>query len=295
MNLGALTTLTVVLRQGSFAAAAAEVGCTPSAVSLQMKQLESYLGRPLFDRSGRSVKPTPFSLEVSSLADELIGRLYTLRARPQVSASGRWRLGCIATAQTDALPHALRLLRDQHPGLTVVASVNDSDALLSELKAGRIDAALVVRPSQGGSARLAWRDLTRQPFVVLAPRSSASQVPQELLRQFPWIRYDTALTGGKMAARIVRRLNPQAKPIMELRPIDTIVAMVGAGLGVSIVPQPRQALLDASAVRAISLGRRGPVRQLAYVCRAADAEHRSGAVVIEALKCAYRSWAERAD
>ncbi|MFT3819192.1 MAG: LysR family transcriptional regulator [Rubrivivax sp.] len=287
MNIGALSTLAAVLRHGRFAAAAAEVGCTPSAVSLQMKQLESHFGQPLFDRSGRSVQPTPFALELGSTVGELVERLQALRARPQLMIAGRWRLGCIASAQADALPQALRLLRDRHPALTVVASVDDSAALLAELKAGRIDAALVVRPPTGGSSRLAWHDLARQPFVLLAPAAAAASAPRELLRQQPWIRYDPALTGGKTAAGIVRRLHPQARPAMDLKPIDAIVAMVGAGLGVSVVPQPRPALLAAHAVQAVALGRRAPVRQLAYVCRAADAEHRNGAAVVDALQRAY--------
>lgn len=287
MNIGALSTLAAVLRHGRFAAAAAEVGCTPSAVSLQMKQLESHFGRPLFDRSGRSVQPTPFALELGGTVGELLDRLQALRQRPQLAIAGRWRLGCIASAQADALPQALRRLRDRHPALTVVASVDDSAALLAELKAGRIDAALVVRPREGGSSRLAWHDLARQPFVLLAPAAAAAQTPRELLRQQPWIRYDPALTGGRTAAGIVRRLHPPARPAMDLKPIDAIVAMVGAGLGVSVVPQPRPALLAAHAVQALALGRREPVRQLAYVCRAADAEHRNGAAVVEALQRAY--------
>ena len=288
MNIGALSTLAAVLRHGRFAAAAAEVGCTPSAVSLQMKQLESHFGRPLFDRSGRSVQPTPFALELGGTVGELLDRLQALRQRPQLAIAGRWRLGCIASAQADALPQALRRLRDRHPALTVVTSVDDSAALLAELKAGRIDAALVVRPREGGSSRLAWLDLARQPFVLLAPVAAAGQkTPRELLRQQPWIRYDPALTGGRTAAAIVRRLHPQARAAMDLKPIDAIVAMVGAGLGVSVVPRPRPALLAAHAVRALALGRREPVRQLAYVCRAADAEHRNGAAVVEALQRAY--------
>ena len=62
---------------------------------------------------------------------------------------------------------------------------------------------------------------------------------------------------------------------MEVRSIDAIVAMVSAGLGVSIVPQPRQALLEAHGVRALGLGRGGPTRQIAVVRRRADAANRN--------------------
>jgi DNA-binding transcriptional LysR family regulator len=60
MNIGMFATLVAIVERGTLAAAAKQVGCTPSAVSLQVKQLEAYFRQPLFDRSTRAVKPTPF-------------------------------------------------------------------------------------------------------------------------------------------------------------------------------------------------------------------------------------------
>ena len=285
MNLSALSTLVAILDRGSFASAADEVGCTPSAVSLQMKQLEAYFGQPLFDRSARTVKPTDFAHEAGAVARESIARLRSLRSRPAVTVSGRVRLGAIASIQADALPQALRLLRDRHPALDIHVSLDDSDRLQSELRAGRVDAAALVRPQSGGSSRLVWHDLLKQPFVMLVPAAAPARPPQDLLQQNGWIRYDTSLTGGRIAARYVRKVFPRVQCVMELRSIDAIVAMVSAGLGVSIVPRPRKALLEAHAVREVGLGRQGPTRQLALVRRRADAENRS----IDAIRLAFAS------
>ena len=54
MNVPMRETLVAIVDRGSFAAAAREVGCTSSAVSLQVKQLEAWFGRVLFDRSARN-------------------------------------------------------------------------------------------------------------------------------------------------------------------------------------------------------------------------------------------------
>lgn len=51
--------------------------------------------------------------------------------------------------------------------------------------------------------------------------------------------------------------------------------MVSAGLGVSIVPRPRKALLETHGVRELSLGRGGPARQVAVVRRRADSGNRN--------------------
>lgn len=169
MKVDLLSTLVAIVEHGSLAAAANHVGCSASAISLQVKQLEAWFGRPLFDRSGRSVEPLPFALEVAAVARDVSQRLEALRARPEGRVSGRIRLGTIASVQTSTLAPALRLLRDRYPGLEVDISPDDSDPLLSALKSGRIDAAVLVRPSSGGSSRLLWQNLEKQPFVMLAP------------------------------------------------------------------------------------------------------------------------------
>ncbi len=283
MNLGALATLVAIVDRGSFAAAAQAVGCTPSAVSLQVKQLEAWFGRPLFDRSGRSARPTDFAREAAAGARECLDRLSSMRTRTGAAIAGRIRLGAIATVQADALPHALRTLRDRHPVLEVEVRLDDSPALQAALKAGAIDAAVLVRPASGGSSRLEWRDLVRQPYVMLAPRGEAAATPRELLQHHPLLGYDPALTGGRIAAAYARRTFPRARRAMDLRSIDAIVAMVSARLGVAIVPRPRQGLLDSYGVRAIPLGRRAPTRQIAFAGRRGDWGSRNLEAVLAAL------------
>ena len=282
-----LSTLVSILDRGSFAAAAQEVGCTPSAVSLQVKQLETYFGQPLFDRSARSAKPTPFALEAAAVARDFRGKLEGLRSRPAISVSGRVRLGAIASVHAGSLPLALREVRDRHPSLEVSVFPNDSEVLLAELKAGRIDAAVLVRPQSGGSSRLAWQNLAKQPYVMLVPPHTQGASPKDLLQRLDLVRYDPALTGGRIAARYVRQIFPRARCAMDIRSIDTIIGMVSAGLGVSIVPQPRKALLDAHGVREVSLAKSGPSRQIALARRAADADNRNIDALYRALCAAY--------
>ncbi len=63
--------------------------------------------------------------------------------------------------------------------------------------------------------------------------------------------------------------------------------MVAEGLGVSVLPRPRQALLRAYGCRAVMLGASAPFRQVAWVCRKVDVEDRRHAAVIAALEDAY--------
>jgi DNA-binding transcriptional LysR family regulator len=287
MKLAALDTLSAVLATGSFTAAASNVGLTPSAVSLQMKQLEAYFGRPLFDRSGRAAVPTPFARELATASAGALAVIEGFRARTTLSLSGVLRLGVIASVQTSVLPHALRRLRDDHPGLSLQLTLDVSAALQVALNAGRLDAAVVVRPQNGGSSRLSWTNLAQVPFVLVAPSDARDGTAQQLLQRHAWIQYERTLTGGRIAAQYVRRLCPEARPAYELASTDAIIAMVAEGLGVSVIPRPRARLQRAYAFREVTLGPSGPFRQVAWLCHHADSEDRRHSAVMSALLSAY--------
>src|ERR1700754_505743 len=104
MKVNALETLTCVIEKGSFAAAAQEIKLTPSAVSQQMQQLETYFGQPLFDRSLRNVRPTPLAYEIGAILGDTLKRLDALRERRSPVVDGRIRLGVINSVQVASLP-----------------------------------------------------------------------------------------------------------------------------------------------------------------------------------------------
>jgi DNA-binding transcriptional LysR family regulator len=291
MKLSALQTLAAAVSRGSFAAAAAESCVTASAVSLQMKQLEAWFGQPLFDRSGRTIRPTPLAREIASTVSRFVDEVHRYRVRASPAVAGLLRLGAIPSVQISTLPVALRIARQSHRELEVRFMRATSAVLIAAVGSGDIDAAVVVRPSGGGSSRLLWHDLAREPFVLLGPVAVAGQSARAVLREQPWIRYDTSLTGGRMAAAWVRRLCPQARPAIDMADTDAIVAMVAEGLGVSVIPRPRPAMRRGYAVAEIELGARAPRRTISLVLRRGDADNRRIAAMHEALVAAYRETA----
>ncbi|QHI97013.1 LysR family transcriptional regulator [Xylophilus rhododendri] len=274
MKFHSLATLTAVLRHGSFAAAAEHVNVTPSAVSLQMKQLEEYFRQPLFDRSGRSVRPTPFAEQLARTVDRAIEDIEALRNVADLELAGRVRLGITESAQTTLLPRAFADLQRQAPQIQLQIERGTTPGLLNSLKAGLLDVAVVFRPSTGGSSRLRWTDLGRERFVLLVPDSLTPGGVADTLRAQPWIRIDRELVAGKLAARFVDSLVPNKQALVDLPGVEAIVAMVAMGIGVSVLPELRPELLGAYPVREVSLGRQAPVRQMALVRRAADGGNR---------------------
>ena len=271
MKMQFLATLSAVVQQGSFALAAEQVNLTPSAVSLQMKQLEQYFGQPLFDRSARNARPTPFALQLAAVVNRSLAELESLRHTAGAAPAGHVRLGITESALTTLLPQAFAALQRQAPNIALQIDRGTTPDLLQSLKAGRVDAAVVVRPVSGGSSRLQWTPLLREPFVLVVPQSLAPGTVKQILAQSPWIRLDRGVVAGQMAARFVNQLLPQRQPLLDVPGMDAIVAMVAAGIGVSVLPKIRYQLRDAYGVREIALGRNAPVRQICLVRRSADA------------------------
>lgn len=290
MKLETFATLAAVIEDGSFAAAAATMHLTPSAVSMQMKLLEQYLGQPLFDRSGLQVRPNALAREVAASMEGGLRHLNALRRRASVAVEGVVRLGVIESMQPVLLPGTLRYLRDRYPRLTVKPVRGRSAGLIEMVKAGQLDAAVVARPESGRMATLRWYPVATRELMLIAPpdvsgrgaRGARGESAADLLARHDWIRYDRATVSGAMAARHVHGLLPDKRSAMEFDSVTAIVAMVSAGLGVSVVQLMDPTVIDRYPVRRVSLGPDAPVLQMSLVLRRADEDSR----LLQALRAA---------
>lgn len=287
LKLEFLNTLGAVIRQGSFAGAAEEVGLTPSAVSLQMKKLEEYIGQPLFDRSARTVRPTPLAMELAHTVRSALDAVEDARTRHSATLTGRVSIGAIRSLQPTMIPLVLAEIAHRHPGLSVRVIQGDSTELLDQLKAGRLDGAALIRPNTGGSSRLYWRDLAQQPFVFVAPPDTEGTDIRQLVETCGWIQFDTTLTSGRTTASYLHRLLPGVRPRFELESIEAVLAMVSQGLGVSIIPRLPTGGSARASVRQLPLEGTVPRRQISFVCRASDADTRRALAIRDAFVASY--------
>ncbi|WP_394846435.1 LysR substrate-binding domain-containing protein [Pendulispora brunnea] len=130
IGLDLLRTYVAVCRQGSLSKVAAQTGRTQSALSMQMRRLESLLDRPLFRRTGRGVVPTPegevflgYATRILALSDEALSRLQRGAVR------GGVRIGLAEEVATAALPAALGRLHRAYPDIHLDVVVEHSVAL----------------------------------------------------------------------------------------------------------------------------------------------------------------------
>lgn len=286
MKIEMFDTLDAVLRGGSLAAAASEMNLTASAVSMQMKQLEAYLGQPLFDRSGHAIRPTELAHEVAGSMRTGLQHLQTLRRRSVVKVEGLVRLGIIESMLPTLLPGTLSELRARYPQLELRPSRGRSSGLTDAVKSGELDAAVVAEPEGGGSARLQWRPLLRSEMRLIVPPGATETSVPALFKQYQWIRYDRQTISGMLAARYVNSQVRTRHGSIELDSVPAIIAMVSAGLGVALVHLVDAGFCQSYPVRFVRLGRAAPAVQLSLVTRKADAESRPLQAVGDAMTAA---------
>lgn len=143
-DLDLLRTLIAIAETGSFSAAAALVGRTPSAISMQVKKMEEITGRALFLRDSRSVSLTPdggFLLGHARRMIAMNAEALAHFAAPQLR--GVVRLGSIDDVAERFLPGLLRRFAESHPGIAVDVTVDGSVQMAKMYREQRLDIALL--------------------------------------------------------------------------------------------------------------------------------------------------------
>ncbi|CAN0581109.1 unnamed protein product, partial [Ectocarpus sp. 12 AP-2014] len=144
LDLDLLRTLVAIAETGSFSAAAAVVLRTPSAVSMQVKKMEELLGRPVFIRDSRSVSLTADGLFLLEHARRMLAMNRDAVARfVQPEIEGVVRLGAPDDVAERFLVDMLRRFADSHPNVSVNVIVDETVRMVSKLKDGALDMAIV--------------------------------------------------------------------------------------------------------------------------------------------------------
>lgn len=266
-----LKTFVAVARHGTFAAAGQQVGLTQSAVSAQMRVLEQGLGVRLFERSGRAAVLNAAGRHVLPLAEQMLG-LYAQMALPTSAAEwqGELKVGAIATLQTGLLPEALPRFRAAAPRVELKLVPGVSLNLLSQIDAGELDLALLIKPPFELPKELLQISLAHEPFVLITPLSVTADDPLQILAEQPFVRYDRRSFGGRRVNQFLREQRLVVQEALELDELEAIVRMVECGLGVSLIPRAGLWLQRPTQLRVIELGELTFHRELVAILRRAQ-------------------------
>lgn len=243
-------------QQGHFGRAAEACSVSQPALSLQIRDLEVSLGAELFERSPRQVRLTRFGEDFAPRVRDIlrtVDELGDLARASQGWLSGRLRVGVIPTVAPYLLPGIVANLNRLHPGLDIHVRETLTAKLLRELSEGRLDTAIVALPVADPSfteVPLFAEEflLVRHAEDALKPVPSAEMLKEMrllLLEEGHCFR-DQALAFCNMASNLPRE-------VLEGSSLSTLVQMVGAGIGVTFIPEMAAPVETRSA--AVSLAR----------------------------------------
>ncbi|MGH3715754.1 MAG: LysR family transcriptional regulator [Micromonosporaceae bacterium] len=249
VDLRRLQVLRMVAQHQTVTAAAGALHLTPSAVSHQLRQLAHELGVALLEPHGRRVRLTPAGETLVRYADRLHADWE--RARTELAgyaadgAAGVLRLCGFATAVSEVLAPAARQLGDTYPRLEVrIAEVETTEAF-DLLLAGEVDIAVVAQTPETPpveKSRYQRQSLMSEPLDLFVPVGHPlADKPNIVLADAadePWIvaapgssDCGTLILAACAAAGFAPRVAHQALDMI------AVAALVGCGLGVSLVPR----------------------------------------------------------
>lgn len=229
---------------GSVRGAAARLDTAPSALSQQIRALETDLGLELFSRSRRRLVPTPAGRALLEEAERVFEAIAGFEVRAEELRdlrSDRLVIGCFSSAGDRWIADLVAYLEHTHRDLSVRLEMTDGD-----LREEGMALQLVI--SRGSEldvpSTMDSRLLVVDPYVAALPRSSPlareSSVSLARLRQLPWIDNDDLAPSGGQCRQVFIDACRSAGVDLSFRhqahSYRTALEMVDRGLGATVLP-----------------------------------------------------------
>jgi len=240
MNITQLRSLVAIADAGGFSSAADNLFVTPSAISHQMRELETELGAALFDRASRPPRLNAHGHAVVERGRDLLERFDLLveLAKAPGEIGGRLMLGCVNGASSDLIPRALTKLYASHPAVQISIEEGLSEPLANRVRKRELDAAIITELTEA-DPELKSLLITEEAMVVVAPPDCRMKDWREVLTAYPFIRLNRNAGMGKIIDRALRENRLQVDEAMELDSSETVVGMARAGIGAGVIPSGR--------------------------------------------------------
>lgn len=245
MELRHLRSFLVVADELNVGRAAERLHLTQPTLSRQIAALEHDLGVPLFTRVKRRFALTAAGETFRSEAQDVVRRAdeaVKAAQRAHRGELGTLRLRFVQSATFEALPRLLGACWSAYPGITLDVDAMTTLRQTAALRAGQIDVGLL-RPPIDDPA-LVTRVISRDPLVVALPAGHPLSAKREIelkeLAEEPFVLYTRAYGPSVQDAIIGFCLSAGFAPriVQEASGVQTIVSLVAAGLGVSLLIAP---------------------------------------------------------
>src|SRR3984893_13858550 len=227
-------------RHVHFGRAAEACAISQPALSMQIKELEEALGGVLLERSARQVALTKFGEEAAQRVRDILRSVDELGDVARASRDrlvGRLRIGMIPTIAPYLLPKIIGNLNRLHPELDLHVRETLTPKLLQELAEGRLDTAIVALPVSEPS--LVEVALFSEYFLLVRPGADqGTPVPtSRTLREMRLLLLEEGHCFREQALSFCNMRSSTPREVLDASNLSTLVQMVSAGIGVTLIPE----------------------------------------------------------
>ncbi len=279
MNLRDLKYLVALAEHKHFGRAAAACFVSQPTLSTQIRKLEEELGVPLVERAPRKVMLTPAGREAAARARGIVAEVEQMKEaarRSRDPEAGTVRLGIFPTLGPYLLPHVVPAIRERFPQLELLLVEEKSDVLLTQLRNGQLDAALLALPLH--DEQLHAEFLFEEPFVLAAPESHplaahATLAMGDLADQRLLLLQDGHCLRDQ-ALDVCHLAGALEKSEFQATSLETLRQMVAANVGVTLLPMlaVKPPVARSENIRLLGFtGEDAPSRRIAMVWRRSSA------------------------
>ncbi len=265
MDLRQLRYFLAVARARSFSRAAEQEGVSQPTLSEQIRKLEHSLGVPLFERLARGVRLTPPGERLLAHAQVVLGEVAAARRTIEAlrtRIAGRLAVGAIPTVLPYLLAPRVEEFRRRYPEVELRLIEDITARLIAGLRTGDLDLAIVSLPLR--EPGLICAELLREPLLAALPAGHPLAAERELdpraLRRERWLLLRDGHCFRKEVLALCRRSFRDPASLFETDQFASIIALVAAGFGVSILP----AMAAAQARGCCLVPVRGAQRRIGY-------------------------------
>jgi len=242
MEIHQLRYFCAVAESGSFTRAAEREQVAQPSLSQQIIKLEEELGVRLFDRLGRSVRLTDLGQTFLPRARAILNELRAAKEEVtdrQSSVSGPVNVGVIPTIAPYFLPARISTFCRKYPQASITIFEDVTARLMDRLRGGVVDLAIMALPTRGHDLEC-FPLRTERLFAILPRNHRLARKPNVSLKElrnesFLLLRDDHCFR--ETAIEVCKRARLIPRVVFESGQFSSILAMVGAGLGISIVPE----------------------------------------------------------
>ncbi|MFL6692231.1 MAG: LysR family transcriptional regulator [Ramlibacter sp.] len=245
MNLRQLRYFAEVVDAGNARTAAQKLFVAPTAISMQLAQLEELLGGRLFDRASRPMALTPLGQFVYPKARELLSAASRLEYEAKAMAAGNlgWlSIGFTRSTIFSIVPEAVRALQATSPDVRIELVEILTEDQAASLRSGAIHVGLarVIGPFTR-EPDLQYTDLFDDPLVAAIPGQHPLAARETLaaadLNCLPYISYPKGATShfARQVLTLLQAAGATPQVGHEAKEIHTALGLVAAGLGTTVV------------------------------------------------------------